>query len=148
MKTLIIILIIASFIQSTILPLDLVLIILICRSYLISDKANYLLAFGFGLLNSHLNLTPLGGESLIYLILISAVSSLSKLRLAGNIYLIVPLALVLLLINQATLSFFTHQSIQIFPKIFLESGLSLPIFYLVRLWEERFIVQSEIKLRV
>lgn len=148
MRTLIFVLIIVSFIQSTILPLEGVLIILICRSYIRSDKANFFLAFGFGLLIAYLNLIVLGLPSLIYLILLSVTASLSKSRLAGNSLLIVPLSLFLLSVNQAATSVFLHQSIQLFPKVFWEALLSLPILYLLRLWEERFIVQKEIKLRV
>lgn len=138
MKTLIVVLIITSFIQYTVLPLNLVLIILICRSYLISDKANLFLAFAFGLLIGHLNLTTLGLTSVTYLIIAAIVEGLSKSRLAGNPLLIVPLTFGLLLGSQVTL----------FPKIFLESLISLPIFYLVKIWEERFIVRKEIKLKL
>lgn len=148
MKTLITILIICSFIQSTILPIDLVLIILIARSYVRSDKSNLWLAFGFGLFNAYLNLTPLGLQSLIYLVLVGITESLSKSRLAGNSFLIVPLSLILLSINQVVPLIFVHQSVQLFPRVFTEAFLSLPIFYLVRLWEERFVVRKEIKLRV
>lgn len=148
MKTLIIILIIASLLQSTIIPINLVLIILICRSYIRLDKANLFLAFGLGLLDGHLNLTTLGLSSLIYLVLVQITQSLSKSRLALNLSLIIPLSFVLLTIHQLTLSLFTPQSAQIFPKIFLESLISLPVFYLVKLWEERFIVRKEIKLRI
>lgn len=148
MKTLIVILIVCSFIQSTILPVDLVLIILICRSFVKSDKSNLILAFGFGLLNSYLNLNLLGFQSLVYLILVVVTESLSKSRLAGNLFLIIPLSLLLMSINQAVLSIFTNHSIRLFPKILLESLLSLPIIYLIRLWEERFIVRKGIKLRV
>lgn len=148
MKTLIFILIIASFIQSTIIPIDLVLIILICRSYIKADKANLFLAFGFGLFNAHLNLSILGLHSLIYLILVAITESLSKSRLSGNSFLIMPLSLFLFFINQTAVSFFIHESIQLSLKIFVEAFLSLPILYLVRFWEERFIVHKGIKLRL
>lgn len=147
MKTLIVILIIASFIQSTILPISLVLIVLICRSYLKSDNANLFLAFAFGLTQDHLNLTVLGLTSLSYLIIVTIIGGLSKSRLAGNTFLIIPLTFVLLLINQVALIPFTHQNIQIL-NILLESFLSFPILYIVRFWEERFIVKRDIKLRV
>lgn len=147
MKTLIVILIIASFIQSTILSFNLVLIVLICRSYLKSDNANLFLAFTFGLIDSHLNLITLGITSLMYLITITIVGSLSKSRLAGNSYLIIPLSLILLLINHLLLLPFTNQPIQP-TKIILEALISLPIFYAIRLWEERFTVQKGIKLRI
>lgn len=147
MKTLIVILIIASFIQSTILPISLVLIVLICRSYLKSDNANLFLAFAFGLTQDHLNLTTLGLTSLSYLIIVTIIGGLSKSRLAGNTFLIIPLTFVLLLINQTALIPFTHQNIQIL-NILPESFLSFPILYIVRFWEERFTIQKEIKLKI
>jgi len=147
MKTLIIVLIIVSFTESTILPIDLVLIILIARSYIRSDKSNLWLAFSFGLLSSNLNLTALGIQSLIYLTLVAVSEGLSKSRLAGNSFLIIPLSFVLLSLNQLIFASFLSESF-LFPKIVLEAIFSLPILYLIRLWEERFIVQKEIKLRV
>src|SRR3972149_6802836 len=96
MKTLIIILTVAAFLQTTILPIDLILLILICRAYVKSEKANLYLGFFFGLLVSHLNLTSLGVQSLAYLAFIVATESLVKLRLAGNPLLIVPVSLVFL----------------------------------------------------
>lgn len=148
MKTLIIVLIIISFIQSTVFPIDLVLIFLICRAYLRSDENNLYLAFTFGLLISFLDLIMLGLQSIIYLMLIQLTQALSKSRLAGNSLLIIPVCLILLSLNQLILSIVTHQIIQFFPKIVLESLLSLPILYLIKYWEERFTVQKDIKLKV
>lgn len=142
MKTLIVILIIASFVQSTILPIDLVLIILICRSYVKSDQTNLFLAFGFGLLVSHLELTPFGLPAIIYLLIVQITQTFAKSRLAGNWLLIIPISLVFLSLNQLTIS------MQLSTKVIIESLLALPIFYIVRLWEERFILQKEIKLKV
>ncbi len=142
MKTLIGVLIFISFLESTILPLNLVLIILIARSYLGSDKENLYLAFGFGFLLSFLNLNILGKESIIYLILIQITQVLSRSRLAGNPLLIVPLTFLFLSLNQLILNNFN------LTKIIIESLLSLPVLYMVRIWEERFIVRKDIKLRV
>lgn len=147
MKTLIIILIIASFLQTTIIPIDLVLLILICRAYVRIDQVNLYLGFAFGILTSHLSLTVLGLESLIYLFSIEATNMLSKLRLAGNPLLIMPISLVFLSLNQITCAVINHQTFEL-SKIIFASFLSLPILYLVRLWEERFIVRKEIKLKV
>lgn len=147
MKTLIIILIIASFLQTTIIPVDLVLLILICRAYVRTDKANLYLGFAFGILISHLNLTSLGFQSLIYLVSIQATQILSKSRLAGNPLLIMPISLVFLSLNQITGFVINHQTFEL-SKIIFASFLSLPILYLVRLWEDRFIVRKEIKLKM
>lgn len=147
MKTLIIILIVASFLQTTILPIDLVLLVLICRAYIKQERSNLYLGLAFGILTAHLNLTSWGIQSLIYLFSVQATESLSKLRLAGNPLLIIPVALIFLFINQFANSLINHSS-QDLSKIILASLLSLPIFYFLKLWEERFIVRKEIKLKV
>jgi len=148
MKTLIVVLIIASFIQTTILPIDLVLIILICRSYTKSSVSNLYLALGFGLLIAHLNLNTLGIDSLIYILAVQITQALSKVRLAGNSLLIIPITFILLGLSHLVSSIILHQSLNLFPKVLIESLISLPIFYGIRLWEERFIVRKEIKLKV
>lgn len=147
MKTLIIILIIAAFLQTTILPVDLVLIILICRSYIKSEKSNLYLAFVFGFLTAHLNLSALGLQSLIYLSVVQMTQMLSKIRLAGNPLLIVPLTLIFLSLNQIVISVISHQTFE-FPNLIFTSLLSLPALYLIRFWEERFVVRKEIKLKI
>lgn len=147
MKTLIIILILAAFLQTTILPIDLVLIILICRSYIKSDKTNLYLAFAFGILASLLSLNTLGFQSLVYLVIVAATHLLSKWRLAGNPLLIIPVTFIFLSLNQAINLFLNSQSFD-FTQIIFASFLSLPALYLLRLWEERFIVQKEIKLKI
>jgi len=147
-KTLIVILIIASFLESAILPLNLVLIILIARALIRPEKDNLYLSFAFGLLISHLSLKPLGSISLIYLILILITESLSKVRLAAHPLLIVPLSFLLLSLNLVIGALITHQSVHLMPQVFIESILSLPIFYFLRIWEERFIVRKEVKLKL
>lgn len=136
MKTLIIILIIASLLQTTILPINLVLIILICRAYLKAEPANLYLAFAFGLLISYLDLKPIGVQSIVYLTSVLLIQVLSKSRLAGHWLLITPISLIFLSLNQLS------------TKVIWESLFSLPIFYLIRWWEERFIAQKDIKLRL
>lgn len=148
MKTLIAILIIASFLQSTILPLDLVLIILICRAFIREEEENLYLTFAFGLLVSLLNGNLLGFQSIIYLLIVFLTQLISKSRLSKNSLLIIPLSFVFLTFNNMAASLFTNQSIQLFPKIILETVLCLPVFYLLRVWEERFIPRKEIKLKV
>lgn len=147
MKTLIIILILASFLQTTILPIDLVLLVLICRAYIKPGRENLYLGFAFGLLISHLNLTSLGLVSIIYVVIIQIIESLSKSRLANHTLLIIPISLLLLSFNQVLNSIMNHNTLDLSKVIFV-SFLSLPALYLVRIWEERFIVRKEIKLKL
>lgn len=136
MKVLIIILIVASFLQTTIWPLDLALIILISRAYLKAQKSNLFLAFFLGLLISHLTLGPIGVKSMVYLTVVQITQVLSKSRLAGHPFLIVPLSFVFSLLDG---NFYLAVVAAIF---------SLPIFYSLRLWQERFAPAKEIKLRI
>lgn len=136
MKTLILLLVIVSFIQSSILPLNLVLIILICRAFLMTKKSNLYLAFFFGLLLSHLTLAPLGVKSLLFLLFVQATQTLARRPFAGHPFLIVPLSFVFVLTDGN------------FPLAASAAILSLPIFYSLRIWEERFAPPKEIKLRL
>ncbi|MBI4035812.1 hypothetical protein HY383_02600 [Candidatus Daviesbacteria bacterium] len=147
MKALIIILILAAFLQTTILPVDFVLLILICRAYVRSEKENLSLAFAFGLLTAHLSLISLGLYSIIYLVIVQAVQILSRSNLAGNPLLIVPISMILLTLSEFINSVLTNTTME-FSGVIIAALLSLPAFYLVKLWEERFIVRKEIKLRV
>lgn len=148
MKTLIAILTILSFLQTTIIPLDLVLIILICRAYLKNEESNLYLAFGFGLLISFLQLTPLGLLSIIYLTIIQFTQLSTRFPLIRRSFLIVPLSLALLSLNQFANYIFFHQSLQLFPRVAIEAFLAWPILFLIKLWEERFVVRKEVKLKI
>lgn len=147
MKTLIIILIAAAFLQTTVLPIDLVMLILVCRAYVKPGNANLYLALIFGLLTAHLNLTNLGMQALIYLIMVQLTQILSRTRLAGNLLAIVPITLTLLAFNQL-INLLANRSAWDLSKIIFAAFLSLPILYIVRFWEERFIVRKEIKLKI
>lgn len=147
MKILIIILILASFLQATILPLDLVLIILVLRAYIKAEAVNLYLAFFFGLLASLLTFTPFGLSSMIYLILVTLTQILSKSRLASHIFTTVPVVLVMLTLSNVSLALLSGESVQLWPKIVIEAVIILPIYIGLKIWEERFVVK-DIKLRL
>ncbi len=148
MKTLIIILVILSFLQSTIIPMDLVLMVLVLRSYVVCDRSNLILAFIFGLLAAHLTFTPLGFASLLYLVLTLAAQVLNRSPLSHNPLVVFPAMLVFLSLNELIISLSLHQSINIWPKVAIEAFISLPIYLLVRVWEERFVVKPELRLKI
>lgn len=136
MKILVLLLIILSFLQGIILPVNLVLLVLICRAYLMRAKSTLYLAFFFGLLLSHLNLQPLGLTSLQFLLFVQVTQTLGRRPFAGHPFLIIPLSFVFTLVE---------------GNVYLamvSAIVSLPIFYFLRLWEERFAPPKEIKLRL
>ena len=148
MKVLIIILTIAVFLQTTILPFDLVMLVLVLRAYLDSSKSNLYLAFFFGLLISHLNATPLGLQSVVYILLVQAASFLGKLPVASNILTVILLAVFSSTFNSIAVCLITGSSLQLFPKVLIESMIALPLYLVVRFWEERFTVKPEIRLKI
>lgn len=136
MKILILVLIILSFLQGIILPVNLVLLVLICRAYLTRQKSTLYLAFFSGLLLAHLNLQPLGLASLKFLLFVQVTQALARRPLAGHPIVVVPLSFLFTLTDGN------------FPLALVSALASLPIFYFLRLWEERFAPPKEIKLRL
>lgn len=146
MIVLIMSLVVLSFIQSTILPLELVLEIILLRAFLRVDRANLYLAFGFGLLISFLGHFPLGLQSIVYLLLVANVYFLSKTPLSKNIFTCIPAVIVLLTFNDVS-TLFLHTQIG-WIKILFELLFAFPIYFILKIWEERFIVRSDIKLKI
>ncbi|TSC66768.1 MAG: Uncharacterized protein CEO21_41 [Microgenomates group bacterium Gr01-1014_80] len=148
MKTLIVVLILLSFLQATLIPFDLVLIFLILRAYETPGKENFNLAFGFGLLVSYLENSPLGVYSLIYLGLILAAYLYKKTPISSNLLFGLPLIVMVLSINSISASLLFSSSVQLFPKVFYETLIAIPVYFIVKVWEERFVLKNEVKLRV
>lgn len=69
--------------------------------------------------------------------MVGVTQGLSKSRLSQNVFLIVVICFVAIVVNQTIVS----------TKIY-GGVLSFPIFYLVRFWEERFVVRKEIRLKL
>lgn len=148
MKAIIVILILCSFLQSTILSLDLVTVILLIRTFITKDRANLYSGFFLGLLVSHLSFTPLGLQSLIYLLMIELTIIISKIRFWNTTLTFIPLLIIMLCLNQIIIAWVTNQTIILWPKIGWDLLIAIPIYILLRLWEERFVVRPEVKLRV
>lgn len=147
MKTLIFILILLAFLQTTIIPLELVLVVLILRAYIVGGRENLWLGFGLGLLISFLLNHPLGYDSFIYLSLIELATLLRKTPMLGHLLVIVPMVFIFLTLAMLANNLFLQQSI-IWPGIILASILAFPIYIALHFWEERFIIKEQIKLKV
>lgn len=141
MTTLVVILIILSFLQTTIIPFNLVIILLIIRAYLGRSKGNLILAFAFGLLASHLMITPWGLQSAVYLMLVVIAQLVSRSPLSQNPLIIVPLVFALISINEAAVSTIISASIAFWPKVVFESLISLPVYLTFKFWEDRFVIK-------
>ncbi|MDO8638949.1 MAG: hypothetical protein Q7R43_05210 [Candidatus Daviesbacteria bacterium] len=147
MNLLIALLIFISFLEGTILPFDLVLIILISRSFIVAEKSNYFLAFFFGLLVSLLLGYPLGLLSLIYLFAVFISHIIKTTDLAAYWIVVLPLTFFLLLFEQLILKLLNISNFNL-TRLIIPTILVLPTYFIVRFWEERFIVTKEIKLKM
>ncbi|MDO8570178.1 MAG: hypothetical protein Q7R97_01165 [Candidatus Daviesbacteria bacterium] len=147
MNLLIAILFFIIFLEGTILPFDLVLVILITRSFIVQEKSNYYLAFFFGLLASLLLGYPQGLLSLIYLFSVQISHIIKSTNLAAYWIAVLPLTFFCLLIEQFILQLLNISNFNLI-LIIIPTILVLPVYFIVRIWEERFIVSKDIKLKM
>ncbi|MFA5933539.1 MAG: hypothetical protein WCV81_04655 [Microgenomates group bacterium] len=147
MIPLIFILILFSFLQEAFLPFNLVLLALVSRAFVVTEKENYYLAFIFGLILSFLAGYPLGSLSIIYLILVLIIHIFRKIQFAHHPVVVIPVAVVALLVDQLARSLMLGSNIEL-GQIPVQIILVIPVYFAVLLWEERFIVRKEIKLKV
>lgn len=147
MKTLFFWIILFAFLQSSVLNLNLVLVVLIARSLGLDDRANLLLAFFGGLILSFLTQSNLGYLPLVYIIIVKLGHLIKKLPVSFNLFVIFASGLVLVFLTALLNKFFANQALGFFSHIF-EAVLVVPAYFLIRFWEERFEVNSQIKLKM
>lgn len=147
MTSLIVILTFLSFLQGAFLPFDLVILVLIARSYVIEERLNYWLAFSFGLLISFLLGQPIGVLSVIYLVAVKMVYIIRRTSFAAHWLTIIPITLAILLIIHFLEKIFFGISFN-YQDILLQVILSFPIYLIVRFLSERFIPKNDIRLRI
>lgn len=147
MKTLFFVLLIAAFFQTTFLPINLVLIIIITRSLAYEEALNYYLAIYAGIILGVLSSTNLGIYGIIFLANVKLAHLLRKLPVTANVFTVVVISFALFLSTAFFEMIFLKNSIN-FQKILIESAISLPIFIIIRIWEERFIVRPNVKLKI
>lgn len=136
-----------SFLQATVINLDLILLVLICRSLLMEDDKNYYLAFGVGLLFGFLTIQPLGLLSIFYLLVVFLIYLLKRTTLGTYWPVVIPLVIIFATIEQFLRKIFFDSFVNFIPVIIL-TMLALPTYLLIRFWEERFIPRKDLKLKL
>lgn len=147
MKTLLLLITFFAFLQSAFLPVNLILVAIIARSMVLEDKSNYFLAFMAGLILSFLTLVNLGYYPLIFIIAVKSISLLKKLPVSFSPLMIFLYGSLVIAGIAMVNDFFIGVQIKIYPQL-VEAILVLPAYYLVKIWEERFIIKPQIKLKV
>lgn len=148
MKTLIAILILLSFLQTTLIPLNLVLVFLILRSYIRPEDTNLYMAFFFGIFVALLSHDNLGLYSVIFLCLVYLTHLLSRAPISKNFLSIIPLVGICSLIFELITTIPFDRTPELWPTIGWDIAVALPMYFAVKFWEERFIVKPQIRLKV
>lgn len=151
MVQLIIILLAAGLLQGGILPFNLVLIIILARSFAVRTSTNLYLAFALGLWVAFLTGSPLGGLSFLYLVLVFLIQVISDIHLFAHWSGIIPVSFVLLSVSQVVTGMLSGASLlssfNLWPVV-VEAILVLPAYIAVCFWEERFMPRAEMRLKI
>lgn len=147
MKLFAFLLLIAAFLQTAFIPLNLCLLILICRSFAIHSKQNYYLALIAGVYLGILSTTNVGFWPLIFVVAVLVTHILRLIPISGRSLTIIPIAFSILFVVSIVESVVMKTPfLWWYPLI--SSLLSLPIFIIIREWEDRFISKTGVKLKV
>lgn len=141
-----VILIIFAFLQSTILPFNLVLIFLLLKAYFFNQRSTLYMAFFAGLLLSLLLNLPLGFLSIIYIFLTQAIHIISRLTFASNVLALFPLLFITLALDRFLISLYLKESMTLFPGVLVEVALAIPMYILLRLLDEKLNIKSSMKI--
>lgn len=147
MKVFLLFMVLFAFLQSAVLTLNLVLVILIARSLVSDDDENLIVTFFGGLLLSFLTQTNLGYWPLVLILTVKLGQLLKRLPVSFNPIMIFIAGAVQISVVVLLNKFFINGKIEIYPHI-IEAISVLPAYFLIRMWEERFVAKSGIKLRI
>ncbi len=147
MKTYLLVLFLAALIQTAFLPINLCLLIVLARSFAVYEKSNFYMALFSGVILGILSSVNIGIWALIFLMVVFLIHLIRKLPITANNLTIVPISfLVIAAVTLIKSLIFSEQSN--FVTVGIETLVTLPIFILVKIWEERFVVKSDIKLKL
>lgn len=147
MRVYLIALILLALVQSSLLPVNLCLLFIIAKSFAKYGKENYYLGLLAGITLGILTTANLGFWALIFLMVVYTTHLVRKLPITANFLTILPVSFGIILIVTLVESFFLSQKINNW-MIIIEPVLTLPLFILIKIWEERFVVRDDIKLKI
>lgn len=139
--------ILAVFFQTTFLPLNVSLILLLARSLYTDDRRNLYLAFFAGISLGILSSANIGFWPLVFVVVVKIAHGLGKLPAIVNVLTTIPVALILAGSSGLVSAVVLGQSLN-YTAVIFESVLVLPVYILLRFWEERFVVKPALKLKI
>lgn len=136
----------ALFLQTTFLPLNLCLMLICTRSLVTTQKSTLILGAIFGVLLGILSNINLGFYALVFLLASKAIEIFKASPLYNNIIFFLPLLFFIYLISSLFSSLILVSSFS-WVQVIFETFISIPIYFLIKFWEERFIVRPQVKLK-
>lgn len=148
MNVLIGFIILSAFLQTSFLGVNLVLLIIIARSFLMENKVNYFLALFSGILLGLLSAQNIGFWPIILLVGIKIAHMIRKLPFNISVITFLPVIIICVLIAASAELLFLKQTIN-WTKVILEIVIGIPIFIFIRFWEDKFFIRpSTVKLKI
>ncbi len=148
MKIFLLILLIAIFLQASVVNLNLCLILLVVRSLVVEKRENLYLAFIAGIFLGLLTTRNLGFYPLVFVLLIKLLSILNRSRVTpANYLLVLPICAIIFTSFEYLELFLFGQSVK-FIKIIVEILLVIPIFLITTILEDRFTPKGGMKLKM
>lgn len=147
MKLFIFGLILAIFLQTTLLPLNLCLVLFCVRSLVKAQKSTLYISLIFGVLLGILSSVNIGFYPLIFLLSIKSIEVFKASYLYNNIIFFLPILFIIYLIISLLSGLILGLSFS-FMQVIFETLISVPFYFLIKFWEERFIVRPQIKLKL
>jgi len=147
MKFFILILIISIFLQTSFVPVNLALILLLSRAYVVDEKMNLYLAFISGIMLGILSSQNIGFWPLIFLVVVKIVGLMRRLPISANFLTILPVSFLLIGLVDLAKSFILNQTFN-WNLFLVEVIVTLPIYILVSFLEDRFVPKADIKLKI
>jgi cell shape-determining protein MreD len=147
MRLSIVFLILAAFLQTTSVPVNLCLIFIICKTLAVPEKENYFLAFMAGITLGFLSSVNLGFWPLIFCTTVFILNLLRKLPLVSNTFIIIPVTLIFTFAVSLLEKSVNGTTWDI--NLIIASGLlSLPVYFAIKVWDQRFLPSPNIKLKI
>lgn len=136
MKLSFLLLILVSFIQTVLIPLNLVLILLVTQTFFTSSKANYHVALIIGILVGVLSSTNIGFYPILFISCVFLVNLSKHLPFSSGIKIFIPVMFISLILSYGFEIFVLRQT-ETVQKVALETLISIPVYMVMRLWGER-----------
>jgi hypothetical protein len=135
------------FMQTTFLPINLALVLIIARSLLVEDRRNYIIAVIGGVILGLLASQNIGVWALVFLIITKAIFLVKKLPVSAGWIFIFPVSGVIIILASLLEGKLLNQNLNT-VKIVIEVFMTVPIYILMKYTLERFGATSEIKLKL